>query len=107
MIHIDGHVRTDDLALATVLFLHGYNPRMERGRRGVVWILSKDEVDDAEFVEDLVTDYIAGGCRVEPRRFARELGAVRSNMYMFLGIQAKPRGAPVHDSPSAADATGS
>jgi hypothetical protein len=86
MIELDGTVKTDDMALATVLILNGYNPVMERRGRGVVWVVRCDDVE--EDTEDLIHEYLAGGCLVEPVRFMREVGVVRDRMYKFLGVQA-------------------
>src|SRR5262245_8190682 len=96
----DGSVRTTDMTLAVLLVTHGYCPVMERdGDNGhkVVWVLSADEAD--EFVEDLLDDYVRGATRVEPKRFVRELRAVRKDLYRYLGIGDQPRGvrvAPPH-----------
>ena len=107
MIHIDGSVRTDDLALATTLVIHGYQPRLtkqEANKRGAIWVFDEQDAEDPEFMEDIVHSYMDGACRVEPKRFALELRRVRNEMYQFLGIGAKAHGVRILDSPSSADA---
>lgn len=96
MIELDGTVKTDDMALATVLIIHGYNPVMERRGSKVIWVVRSDDVE--EDTEDLIHEYLAGGCLVEPVRFMREAAVVRDRMYKFLGIPPKavrPRSASV------------
>lgn len=87
------------MILASVLNCNGYVPFMELDKRGrskvVIWILPHDEVDD--FAEELIEEYAAGKCRVEPKKFAREQRAVRKAMYTFLGIGDRPQNTPVHN----------
>lgn len=83
------------MALATVLFLHGYNPVMElkdgrHEKKYVIWTIPADEVDDD--VEDLVDDFVRGAVRVEPKRFSNELREVRKRMYTLLDHDKAPRG---------------
>lgn len=86
-----GAFRTDNLAEAAVLSMHGMTPAFERidgGRGGkpqCVFIFTLGE-EDPEWLEELVGDIRAGRCRVEPVRYVRELGAVRSSMYRFLDV---------------------
>jgi hypothetical protein len=89
MIHLDGAMKTDELSLATVLVLNGYAPIMERADKGVVWVIRRNEVDD--LLEEILEDFRSGGCRVEPRRFMRELRVVREDMYKFLGTSPVQR----------------
>jgi hypothetical protein len=86
------------MTMAVVLICHGYNPKMVKGShsREVVWIFPADEVD--EFAEDLIEEFVQGGTRVEPRRFARELRVVRQDLYRFLGIGDRPPGVPIRRS---------
>ena len=58
MIEVDGTIKTDDMALATVLIINGYNPVMERCGDKVFWIVRSDEVE--EDTEDLIHEYLAG-----------------------------------------------
>jgi hypothetical protein len=87
MLEVDGTIKTDDMALATVLIINGYNPVMERRGGTVIWVVRSDEVE--EDTEDLIHEYMAGGCLVEPVRFIREAAIVRDRMYRFLGIPPK------------------
>lgn len=90
----NGTIRTTDMTLATILVTNGYAPVMEKdGCNKVVWVLSADEVD--EFAEELIDDYVRGATRVEPKRFVRELRAVRKDLYRYLGIGDQPRGVRV------------
>lgn len=94
MLEDDGVIRTVDMTLATVLTLNGYHPVMEfKKDRQVQWVIAYEDVD--EYSVEIMSDYFAGGCRVEPRRFTRELRAVRQNMYQFLGIGDRQRGMPI------------
>jgi hypothetical protein len=98
MIGADGKIETDDMCLATVLVMHGFNPIMERRDGQVIWHLSDDEAgDDAQ---ELIEEYVAGACRVDPRRFMREVGNVRKDMYRFLGIDPRVSGASPRRQPS-------
>lgn len=95
MVHADGIVRTDDMALACVLFLHGHNPVMElhmgsNGHKYVIWTIPAHEVDDD--VEDLIDDFVRGAVRVEPKRYTYELREVRKRMYALLGHDKAARG---------------
>jgi len=85
----DYSLRTDDLCFATLLSMRGYTTDMElrdRGpnRRVVWWTLGLDEEDDP--VRDLVQEYAANKCRVEPREFLRHMRGVRRAMYDLLGV---------------------
>lgn len=88
------------MAFATVLVMNGYNPIMEKVTAdSLVWVVSSDEYD--EDLEALQIEYLSGACRVEPRRFIREVGDIRKGMYRFLNVASKDRGARVRRAPSA------
>lgn len=84
MVHADGTIRTDEMSLTAVLIMNGYAPVMMRGRSGCVWVIQADEVD--ELAEEIVDDFVRGACRVEPKRFIREVAQVRKEMYKFLNL---------------------
>jgi len=91
MDHLDGKLITDEMSLATLLFLHGYDLRMEKAKgTRVVWVLDEEEVD--EYAVELVSDFRSGEARVEPSRFASELGRVRKRLYSFIGHRGVPVG---------------
>lgn len=98
MVQAEGHIKTDDLTLACVLIMHGYNPIMsKKDGGGCEWIVAADDVD--EYAEGVCEEYVRGAVRVEPRRFMREMKNVRHDMYTFLGIGNKPRGERVRQRP--------
>ena len=91
MTHLDGTLKTDEMSLAALLSVHGYCLKMvldEEESNHVFWVLSSDEVD--EFVHELVEDFRSGASRVEPKRFTRELRAVRRGLYDFIGHKGTP-----------------
>jgi len=90
MLEPDGSYKTTDMALATVLTMNGYTPRMGRVGREVEFTIACDDVDG--FMEQLVEDYIDGSCRVEPKRFVRELRAVRKDVYRLMDHTEARRG---------------
>jgi hypothetical protein len=93
MIELDGQLTTDDMVFAVVLCLNGYHPVMERRERGAFWIIPEDEL--GEEMPEFVADYHRGKLTVEPRRFAREHGAMRKDVYRIMGIESKPKGVRV------------
>lgn len=99
MISLDGDLTTDDMVFAVVLCLNGYHPEMERRDNGVYWIIEAVELD--EDIHEFVSLFNRGGQIVEPRRFAREWGAMRKDVYKLMNVEGQPRGARVHrQSPS-------
>lgn len=93
MIQLDGSLTSDDMVFAVVLCLNGYHPSMERGERGVIWTLTAEECD--EEMGEFVRDYQTGKMLVEPRRFAREHGAMRKDVYHLMGIGGQAPGTRV------------
>lgn len=91
MLQENGSIRTTDMTMAVILVTNGYAPVMEMdGHKKVVWVVPADEVD--EFCEELIDDYVRGAARVEPKKFMRELRAVRKDLYRYLGVGDQPRG---------------
>lgn len=86
----DGSYKTNDMALATVLCMNGYTPVMHRVGRDVEFTITQEDVD--EFMEQLVDDYVRGACRVEPKRFVRELRAIRKDVYRLMEHDESQRG---------------
>ena len=74
-------IRTTDLALATTLRVHGYLPtRLELNEaRNGVWVY-----ESVDGLSELVEDYHAGMCEVEPRDYNRALGRTRGELFDFL-----------------------
>lgn len=90
----DGILRTEDMVEATVFSMHGHTPSFERSAdgRGAVFVFDFNESqDDLEFIEDLYETLTSARCRVEPKRFARELKHVREMLYDFLNVRRQPR----------------
>jgi hypothetical protein len=104
MIQTDGAIRTDQMSLAVVLSLAGYDLVMERIGEVAFWVIIEDEAD--ELAMDIVEEYVSGACRVEPRNFMRESKVVRERLYDFLGYRGRVRG-PVAGSSPAGDAANS
>lgn len=100
MIEIDGGIKTDDLAFATVLTMEGYHPVMEkRGHNKVFWCVCDEDVDSD--TEALIQEFLSGEYLIEPVRFMRELKIVRDRMYKFLGLGDQPKATLIRrDSPS-------
>lgn len=73
---------TEDLTLAGVLHMHGFDaPTMRRvGAKRCAWVYDRDA-----YLDELVRDYNSGTCNVEPRKLTATLGRVRSAMYKYLG----------------------
>src|SRR5580765_5433536 len=93
MIEHDGALRTEEMSLATVLRMHGYEPKMDKRGRRVVWVVEEDAVDD--YLKDLIREYLSGELRIEPRRFVREFTLVRMELYNFLDIKEPNERRPV------------
>lgn len=82
---LDGKLITDDLNLAALLLMRGYETTLqvkETGQYRASWMI--EEVTDD--LRDLVVQYKAGECRVEPRAYASFLTQTRRKMYKALGI---------------------
>lgn len=78
----DGRFETQDLTLAGVLHLHGFDtPTMRRvGAKRGAWVYERDA-----YLDELVRDYNAGTVNVEPRKLMNAVGKVRSDLYRYLG----------------------
>jgi len=92
---VDGVYKTGDMAEAAVLSMHGMTPSFERntdgGRQLAIFVFRFGQQDDEEFFEDLISEIKSSSCKVEPRRFTRELTHVRVLMYEFLGVDGRSR----------------
>jgi hypothetical protein len=81
---VDGIYRTGDLVEASVLSMHGLVPAMELKRDSrVMFVFRIDEDTDPEWLDGLISDIRSLHCRVEPKRFAREMRHVRTQMLDF------------------------
>ena len=95
MIEVDGVYRTSDMLLTGVLYMHGYDYKMERvGRQKVVWYFDP-EADKLEGFKDLVERYSQMACRLEPHELMRAISFVRVELYAELGENA-PRAKEKH-----------
>lgn len=84
---VDGVYKTGDMAVAAVLGLHGLTPSFERrGPRAIFVFNILESEQDCTYIEELILEILRNDCRVEPRRFAREMKHVRDLMYAFLGV---------------------
>lgn len=90
----NGKFRTNDMVLATLLFMDGceYEHELEVIRRADgtsvknctwVFVAPEDGEDKREF-DKIVSRFLADKCKVEPREFARTWADVRSQMFQFL-----------------------
>jgi len=74
---------TDDLALATVLCMQGYDTgglsRKREDSRQAEWMFGRNDQ-----LDEIVRDYNSGTHRVEPRQFMSTLKKVRRQLYSFL-----------------------
>ncbi len=86
MIHADGAIRTDEMSLAVVLSMEGYDLLMVRQGRVVIWVIPENDADES--AHEIVHEYVSGAYRVEPRNFMREVREVRTRLYDFLNITA-------------------
>lgn len=75
--------RTDDLALATVLCMQGYDTSglktISPDSRQAEWAFDRDDR-----LDKIVSDYNSGTHQVEPRQFMTTLKRVRKQLYHFL-----------------------
>jgi uncharacterized protein DUF5659 len=83
-------IRTDDLALATVLRTRGFEPdglELADGEKAM-WVFSGDGDLHAT-----IREYRAGDCRVEPQKYNIKLRETRRMLFQFLqrnGIKPTP-----------------
>lgn len=74
---------TDDLALATVLGMQGYDTsnlvRRRQDSRLAEWYFERDN-----HLDEIVREYRSGSHSVEPGRFIKKLHSVRRQLYTFL-----------------------
>jgi Domain of unknown function (DUF5659) len=91
MIRLDGKLQTDDMVLATVLKMHGYECELTKSTGSserVYWVC---ENTDAALTA-LVNEYIHGEYRVEPQEFIKRVREVRQALYKFIGHKPKAIG---------------
>lgn len=93
MIGVDGNLRTEDMTLATVLLMHGYQPTMSRVDGSVEFLIKAEDIDGD--THELIEEYVSGACLVEPKRFTRELAGVRKDVYRLMDHHKAKRGTQV------------
>lgn len=76
---VESRLRTNDMAETTFLQMHGFQSAMERDGDQCNWIF-----EAADGLAEQVREYRRGAARVEPKRFVREFGYVRTAMFEFL-----------------------
>lgn len=86
-----GVYKTSDLVEASVLSMHGLTPSFESAGRRALFVFTLGDDDDPEFVDGLLGDIKAMKCKVEPKRFAREMKHVREGLYDFLNVDRDSR----------------
>lgn len=76
--------RTNDMALAAYLTMHGHmHQEMEkRNGRECVWVFRENEP-----LSRLTEAFLGGNAQVEPKTYLQEVSAVRREMYNFLDKQ--------------------
>jgi hypothetical protein len=82
-------VKTDDMALATVMRLRDVDMELElsendRHSRRAIWVM-----ESTQEVLDIVEEFKYEAVRVEPKRFMIAVRSVREELYSFLGIVGK------------------
>lgn len=87
----DGCLRTNDMALATVVIMNGYNPKMSKVDGEVEFLVHLD-AEEASDMRELLDEYMQGECLVEPKRFVRELAGVRKDVYRLMNHSQQSRG---------------
>ena len=80
----NGSLRTDDMALATLLVVNGLDYQLDRGQRDdgypiCFWVFSSNNRS-----RQLVEQYVSRRSRVEPNKFVRTWGVIRKEMLEFL-----------------------
>lgn len=76
---------TDDLALATILCMQGFDTtRLVWKNQNSRSQQAEWEFDRDERLDKIVSDYNSGTHRVEPRQFMTHLKKVRRGLYAFL-----------------------
>lgn len=85
----DGVLKTADLIEASVLSMHGITPSFEQGEEGQATFVFDLHDQDEEFIEQLLVDVRSSKCKVEPKRFAREMRVVRQALYDFLQVDRR------------------
>lgn len=80
----NGSFQTDDLALATLLVVNGFEYHMERGRRDDNYPICFWIFDSNDKARKLIEQYISRRARVEPNKFVRTWGVIRKDMLEFL-----------------------
>lgn len=77
---------TEDMTFVTVLRIRGINhSEMEKYAEGCRWRFTCAS-SVIERIMDLLREYNDDCIDVEPREFTKKLGAVRREMYQFLGV---------------------
>lgn len=71
--------------------MHGMTPSFEQNGRRALFVFTLGEDEDPEFVEGLLGDLRSSTCKVEPKRFAREMKHVREALYDFLNVDRDSR----------------
>lgn len=79
---------TADLALASFLSMRGLSVgrffRDENDPKTAFFVFTLADGDEIAAMDLFVDQYEQGIARVEPKRFLREVGALRNQMYDFL-----------------------
>jgi hypothetical protein len=81
---------TEDMTFVTVLLIEGiHHTEMTKNNGGCRWVFVGSAAVIGKIIETL-EEYNDDSCYVEARDFTRRIGAVRREMYQFLG-HSSPR----------------
>lgn len=73
--------RTSDMTLASLLCLEGFSGEIQRTSprsKEAEWVFERDEK-----LDQVVTGYVSGDYRVEPKQFMQQLTKVRRDLHDF------------------------
>jgi hypothetical protein len=84
----DGAFRTDNLAMAVVLSMAGFEYTLQKiTARKAIWVFEHPGDKEEEF-DDLIGDFDEFACKVEPRAFVLRHAEMRNEIFKLL---PKPR----------------
>jgi hypothetical protein len=79
----EGCYRTDDLALATMLAMEGFEYSIKKlSSKKAIWIFTFSHEMEEDF-EDLIADYDQYAAKVEPRAFVLRWGEMRRELFHY------------------------
>lgn len=89
-----GAFKTDDMALATVLSINGYEYKLVKLTNSkALWAFTHTDEQEDDF-DTLLDAFDSYECAVEPRQFVLKLAEIRSELYTFLPNRRPSASAP-------------